>query len=77
MKYLKAYLSTFYKNFKRKHFKRMKGGIIPWRRNEPIKFYFMAKKNSAYHKQLIDFINKRMNYFCYLHSHMGEALWIF
>jgi len=43
-----------------KYYDRMKGGIIPWRKDNPIKFYFMAAKNSAYHKQLIDFINKRM-----------------
>jgi len=43
-----------------KYYDRMKGGIIPWRKDNPIKFYFMAAKNSPYHKQLIDFINKRM-----------------
>ncbi len=39
---------------------RMKGGIIPWRKEEPIEFYFLAKKDSAYHKDLIDFINIRL-----------------
>lgn len=43
-----------------KYHYRMKGGIIPWRKDEPIKFYFLAKKNSAYHKQLIGYINKKM-----------------
>jgi len=43
-----------------KYYDRMKGGIIPWRKDNPIKFYFMAAKDSVYHKQLIDFINKRM-----------------
>jgi len=39
----------------------MKGGIIPWRKDSPIKFYFLAKKNSLYHRKLINFINKRIN----------------
>ncbi len=43
-----------------KHHDRMKGGIIPWRKNNPIKFYFLAKKNSNYHKQLINYINKKI-----------------
>ena len=42
------------------HYDRMKGGIIPWRKNNPIRFYFLAKKNSIYHKNLIDFINNKM-----------------
>jgi len=43
-----------------KHHDRMRGSIIPWRKGDPIKFYFLAKKDSVYHKQLIDFINMRM-----------------
>ncbi|OUR97437.1 hypothetical protein A9Q84_14015 [Halobacteriovorax marinus] len=41
-------------------FDRMKGEIIPWRKDNPINFYFLARKDSAYHKHLLDFINKRM-----------------
>jgi ABC-type amino acid transport substrate-binding protein len=39
---------------------RMKGGVIPWKKDEPIRFYFMAKKNSVYHERLINYINNRM-----------------
>jgi len=39
---------------------RMRGGIVPWRKDHPIKFYFMAKKNSDYHADLIAYINTRM-----------------
>jgi ABC-type amino acid transport substrate-binding protein len=38
----------------------MKGGIIPWQKDDPIKFYFLATKESKYHKQIIEYINKRM-----------------
>ena len=47
-----------YPNFKNHDL--MKGEKIPWRINRPIKFFFMAKKGSPYHKKLIDFINMRM-----------------
>ena len=40
------------------HYGRMKGGIIPWKKDDPIKFYFLAKRNSDYHRQLIEYINK-------------------
>lgn len=43
-----------------KHYDRVKGNIIPWLKNDPIKFYFLARKNSIYHKKLISFINMRI-----------------
>ncbi len=51
-------LSKAYPDFK--YHDRMKGGIIPWRKDDPIKFYFLAKKDSVYHKKLIDYINMKM-----------------
>jgi len=51
-------LPMIYTDFK--HYNRIKGDIIPWGKDSPIEFYFLAKKNSTYHKNLIDFINIRM-----------------
>lgn len=51
-------LPMVYPDFK--YHDRMNGGIIPWRKDDPIKFYFLAKKNSVYHKHLINYINKKM-----------------
>ncbi len=42
------------------HYDRIKGDIIPWRKDNPIEFYFLARKNSVYHQNLINFMNKRM-----------------
>lgn len=39
---------------------RMRGEKIPWRKTHPIQFFFIARKGSAYHEKLIDFINMRM-----------------
>lgn len=43
-----------------KHYDRIKGDILPWRKDNPIEFYFMARKNSVYHRSLINFINMRI-----------------
>ncbi len=42
------------------YYNRMKGGIIPWRKDNPIKFYFMSIKYSSYHNKLVNFINNRL-----------------
>jgi len=51
-------LSIIHTDFK--HYDRIKGDILPWRKDNPIEFYFMARKNSVYHRNLINFINKRL-----------------
>ena len=44
-----------------KNHDRIKGDLIPWRKDNPINFYFLARKNSVYHKNLINFVNKRLD----------------
>jgi len=51
-------LPMLYRNIE--YYDRMKGEIIPWRKDKPIDFYFLLKKGSDYHKRLINFINKRI-----------------
>lgn len=43
-----------------KYYDRIKGNIVPWLKDNPINFYFLARKNSTYHKNLIFFINMRI-----------------
>lgn len=38
----------------------IEGEIIPWRKDNPIQFYFLSAKNSEYHSNLINYINRKM-----------------
>jgi polar amino acid transport system substrate-binding protein len=52
------YLPKAYPDFE--NHDRLRGGIIPWRKDDPINFYFLARKDSVYHKKLIVYINMKM-----------------
>lgn len=38
----------------------IEGRVIPWRKDDPIKFYFLSARDSEFHSKLIDYINQRI-----------------